>query len=84
MLSRRSTSDESGGRRPALSTRPWIGVRFACSGRYCRVFRDADGQTYNARCPSCTQVVRFSVGAGGSTERFYEVTCNGMWSGGGE
>lgn len=61
---------------PAIS-RPWIGVRFVCSGVYQRVFRNADGKAYVARCTRCGKCLRFAVGPGGSNERFYEVTCEG-------
>ncbi|KAA0216658.1 MAG: hypothetical protein DYG94_08910 [Leptolyngbya sp. PLA3] len=59
------------------SPRPWIGVRFVCAGAYQRVFRDADGSGYLARCPVCSKCLRFKVAPGGSKERFYEVTCQG-------
>lgn len=55
--------------------RPWIGVHFVCSNRYIRVRRGADGTAYLARCPSCGRCLRFRVGAGGSAQRFFEVSC---------
>lgn len=59
--------------------KPWIGVRFMCAGAYRRVFRNADGSGYIARCPKCLACVRFRIEASGSNERFYEVTCDGNW-----
>ena len=55
--------------------RPWLGVRFTCSGAYVRVYRSVDGQSYLARCPRCGRAVRFRVGSGGTNERFFEVRC---------
>ena len=54
--------------------RPWIGVHFTCAGRYIRVFRSgSDG--YLARCPTCAKTMWFRVGSGGTSERFFELTC---------
>lgn len=56
-------------------SRPWLGVRFACSGAYLRVYRNAAGTAYLARCPRCGKSVRFAVGSGGVSQRFFEVRC---------
>lgn len=55
--------------------RPWLGVRFACSGAYLRVYRNVQGDAYLARCPRCGQTVRFRVGEGGTGQRFFTVSC---------
>lgn len=55
--------------------RPWLGVYFKCSGSYLRVFRSADGSGYRARCPRCTKCITFAVGSGGTSRRFFEVSC---------
>jgi hypothetical protein len=55
--------------------RPWLGVRFACSGAYVRVYRNAQGTEYLARCPRCAKCIRFRVGSGGTPQRFFEVSC---------
>ena len=57
--------------------RPWLGIRFTCSGAYVRVYRSADGKRYQARCPRCSRQVTFRVGEGGTGERFFEVRCGG-------
>lgn len=57
--------------------RPWLGVRFSCSGAYLRVYRNAEGTAYLARCPRCGRTARFRVGPGGTGERFFEVKCGG-------
>ena len=59
----------------AQSLRPWIGVRFLCSGQYVRVYRNRAGDAYLAACPRCGRTVRFRVGEGGVQERFFEVSC---------
>lgn len=59
----------------AQSVRPWIGVRFLCSGQYVRVYRNRAGDAYLAACPRCGRTVRFRVGDGGVQERFFEVSC---------
>ncbi len=61
----------------SAGSRPWIGVRFECAGAYVRVFRDATGAEYLARCPRCGAPVRFRVGPGGTEERFFRVRCSG-------
>jgi hypothetical protein len=58
-------------------TRPWLGVRFTCTGVYLRVYRNKEGTAYQARCPSCGRAVRFRVGSGGTASRFFEVVCGG-------
>lgn len=55
--------------------RPWIGVRFLCSGQYVRVYRNRAGDAYLAACPRCARTVTFRVGEGGVAERFFEVSC---------
>ncbi len=57
------------------ATRPWLGVRFTCAGAYIRVFRNAEGTGYAARCPKCGQCMRFRVGEGGTNQRIFEVSC---------
>lgn len=55
--------------------RPWIGVRFVCAGAYIRVFRNVQGTGYVAGCPRCGRVMRFRVGPGGTSSRFFDVSC---------
>ncbi len=62
-------------RAPAPAPRPWIGVRFTCAGAYVRVYRKPEDKAYNARCPRCGRCVRFAVGPGGTSARFFEVSC---------
>lgn len=67
--------DIIGGEPPRPGTRPMIGVYFACARKYVRVLRNHRGDGYLARCPSCGKTIRFAVGPGGRSERFFEVSC---------
>ena len=62
-------------RTPVPTDRPWIGVHFLCAGQYVKVFRDVRATRYLARCPRCGRCARFRVGAGGTDQRFFEVSC---------
>ena len=57
------------------ASRPWLGVWFACANKYVRVYRKPEAREYVARCPKCGDEVRFKVGNGGTSERFFEVRC---------
>ncbi len=70
----RDTSDRTGRADPGTS-RPVIGVFFACSNQYVRVLRNATGDGYLARCPRCAKTLTVRVGQGGSSQRMFKVTC---------
>ena len=55
------------------SSRPYLSILFACCGVYQRVYRAADGRSYQGRCPRCTVPVRFAVGEGGTGARSFVV-----------
>jgi len=55
------------------STRPYLGVQFACCGVYQRVYRAQDGRSYQGRCPKCLKAVNFAVGQGGTDCRTFIV-----------
>ena len=55
-------------------SRPFLSVHFACCGVYQRVYRDAAGKAYRGRCPRCGRSVRFVVGEGGTSARFFTVS----------
>jgi hypothetical protein len=61
--------------RSSLHGRPSIGVYFACSGQYVRVYRSVTGDRYSARCPKCSKTIGFRVGEGGTHERMFTVSC---------
>lgn len=70
-----STPARKAGVPNAIAGRPWIQVWFACAGRYQKVFRAIDGTAYVARCPTCGKNMRFAVGAGGTNQRLFTVSC---------
>jgi hypothetical protein len=53
--------------------RAFLGVRFRCCGSYARIYKNKDGTAYAGRCPQCMKSVRFKVGEGGTSSRFFEV-----------
>jgi hypothetical protein len=55
------------------SSRPYVSVLFRCCNVYQRIYRSADGTKYEGRCPKCARSVRFLVGEGGTSERFFVV-----------
>lgn len=55
------------------SSRPFIGVRFACCDVYTRIYRSEDGREYRGRCPRCGKPVHFAVGPGGTDARTFVV-----------
>lgn len=59
----------------ATPSRPAIGVYFECANQYVRVYRDAGGSTYLARCPRCAKTMSFRVAPGGSTQRMFRASC---------
>jgi hypothetical protein len=61
--------------RPGASHRPFLQVYFRCANFYQRVYRNADGSAYVARCPKCSKSIRFAVGPGGTSQRAFEVEC---------
>ncbi len=60
---------------PASSPRPAIGVYFDCANQYVRVYRDASGTAYNARCPKCLKTMSFRVAPGGTPQRMFRASC---------
>jgi hypothetical protein len=53
--------------------RPFLSVQFACCGVYQRIYRAADGQSYQGRCPRCGKPVKFLVGDNGTDHRSFIV-----------
>ena len=53
--------------------RPYLRVQFRCCNAYQRIYRSADGTSYNGRCPKCGRPVRFVVGEGGTSCRDFIV-----------
>lgn len=59
----------------ANTDRPYLRIYFACANQYVRVYRSPDQSQYLARCPTCGMTKTFRVGAGGTANRFFELTC---------
>ena len=57
--------------------RPFLQIFFRCANTYMRVYRNASGDAYNARCAKCGKAVNFRVGEGGTDTRVFEVNCRG-------
>lgn len=57
------------------SARPYLQVYFRCANLYTRVYRNAQGDKYIARCPRCGGTMSFAVGPGGTSRRSFEVGC---------
>lgn len=55
--------------------RPYLRIYFECANEYVRVYRRPDQQHYLARCPKCSMTKRFTVGPGGTDNRFFQLTC---------
>ena len=53
--------------------RPFLSVHFACCNVYQRIYRNADGKSYQGRCPRCGKPVKFEVGPGGTDCRSFTV-----------
>lgn len=55
--------------------KPYLRLWFTCSGQYARAYRSADGTVYFGSCPKCGLTARFPIGQGGTSERFFRVSC---------
>ena len=58
----------------AHAGRKFIGVRFDCCGSYARVYKNRAGDAYEGRCPKCLKPIRFEIGPGGSSARFFSAS----------
>ncbi len=61
--------------RAGAPARPYLRLWFACANQYARAYKLSCGTAYAGRCPSCGQSMRFAIGPGGSSERFFQVSC---------
>lgn len=51
--------------------RRFLGVHFSCCHVYARVYVNPEGTHYAGFCPRCARPVRFRIGPGGTSERFF-------------
>ncbi len=64
---------DDGAMAAGAGARPYLSVHFACCGVYQRIYRNPDQSAYEGHCPKCAKRVRFIVGPGGETARFFTV-----------
>lgn len=56
-----------------LRGRPWLAIRWRCCEVYSRVYRNAAGTAYEARCPRCGRDITVAVDPrSGTRARFFE------------
>ncbi len=66
-----SPSGERGGAAAVgATTRRWIGIHFECCGVYTRLYRKADANRYEGKCPHCHAPVRVRVSPDGVSTSF--------------
>ena len=53
------------------SSRPFLGVNFACCGTYSRIYANREGTAYLGYCPRCGRPLQIKIGPGGTCERFF-------------
>lgn len=53
----------------------FISLWFRCSSVYARGYKTRDGSAYFARCPKCGKTISLPIGAGGTTQRSFQVSC---------
>lgn len=56
------------------TSRPYLSILFACCKVYQRIYRDPSGQSYRGRCPKCAREVKFPIGQGGTSARFFSAS----------
>lgn len=66
-------SDRAG--EPEAAQRGYLRLWFACANQYARAYKNADGSQYQGRCPKCGAAIQFPIGPGGTSERFFQVSC---------
>ncbi len=54
--------------------RRFLGIQFDCCGVYTRVYVNRQETAYEGNCPRCGRVVRLSIGPGGTSSRFFNVS----------
>jgi hypothetical protein len=54
--------------------RKFLGVHFECCDIYTRVYINRDTTAYVGFCPKCARKIRFAVGQGGTSARFFRAS----------
>lgn len=60
---------------PPSAAKPYLRIWFECANQYARAQLVPDGTAYLARCPTCAKTMRFAIGPGGTSDRFFRVSC---------
>ncbi|MBC7834742.1 MAG: hypothetical protein H7Y88_06535 [Phycisphaerales bacterium] len=60
----------------SAADRAFLRLWFRCANQYARAAKASDGTCYLGRCPRCAKTIRFPIGPGGTSKRFFEVSCN--------
>jgi len=61
----------------ASDPKRFLGIKFECAnGAYTRFYPNATNDAYIGRCPKCLKQVRFRIGFGGTSARFFTYNCN--------
>ncbi len=68
-----SQSQDAPARENGFAGRPYLSVLFNCCGVYQRIYRNPQKTAYTGRCPRCYRQVRFPIGQGGTSARFFVV-----------
>lgn len=67
------TGSAGGGEKKADSN--YLRIFFSCANAYTRAQKTPAGDGYTARCPQCGMTKKFLIGAGGTSERAFVLTC---------
>ena len=54
--------------------RPFLGIQFECCDVYTRVYVNQEQTAYLGNCPKCGRRVRFQIGPGGTSSRFFRAS----------
>lgn len=68
-------SEPRGPQAAAPVGRPYLRLYFRCANVYTRAYLNAAGDGYTGRCSACGKCINFRIGPGGTSERFFEVSC---------
>lgn len=55
--------------------RAFLGVKYVTCGAYGRLYKNRAETAYVGHCPRCAHYYQIRIGAGGTADRFFEITC---------
>jgi len=62
----------AGGAPASREPRPFVGINFTCCNVYRRIYKNRAGDAYEGSCPKCLKKVKLMIGAGGTSNRFFD------------